>query len=428
MKTVAVMATLDTKGAEVAFVRSVVESMGARALVIDTGVLGVPSIPADISREQVAQAAGSTRDEIIARTDKGAAMEAMTRGATAVALQLYASGRIDGLLALGGAQGTGIGTAAMRALPLGVPKLMVSTVANGSATFGPFVGTSDIAILHSVADISGINLVSRTVLSEAAGAIVGMMSAIQSPRLSGRLAIGMTMVGITTACTMEVQRILDEQGYEVIAFHGNGVGPKAMEDLVDAGVLSAVVDLSPHDVTDLLFGGLMPAHANRFRAAIRRKIPLLVAPGATDIILRSSVENIPAGERGRPWVVHNALHTHVRTAASEMRAVGRFVGERLAEADEHACLYVPLRGYSELNRLGGPLYDPEADRAFVAGARETAPRLAIHELDAHINDLSFSQAVAGAVLALLEQAGTVSDREQGARWSAAGSRSADQRR
>jgi uncharacterized protein (UPF0261 family) len=210
---------------------------------------------------------------------------------------------------------------------------------------------------------------------------------------------------------MEVQRILEREGYEVIAFHGNGVGPKAMEDLVDAGVLSAVVDLSPHDVTDLLFGGLMPAHAKRFQASIRRKIPLVVAPGATDILLRSSVETIPAAERDRQWVVHNARHTHVRTTADEMLAVGRFVGQRLAEAGDRASLFVPLRGYSELNRNGGPLYDPEADYAFVTGVRTAAPCLSVHELDAHINDGSFAVAVAGAVLTVVSTGTATKDRD-----------------
>jgi uncharacterized protein (UPF0261 family) len=316
-------------------------------------------------------------------------MAAMTLGASTVAGRLHAEGRIDGLLALGGAQGTGIGTAAMRSLPLGVPKLMVSTVANGNATFGPFIGTSDIAMLHSVADIAGVNLVTRTVLSEAAGAIVGMVLAVQPPVSSGRPAIGMTMVGITTACATLVQKLLEEQGCEVVAFHGNGIGPKAMEDLVDAGILSAVVDLSPHDATDLLFGGLMPAHAERFRAPVRRRVPIVVAPGSTDIKLRGPLESVPETERDRPWVVHNSFHTHIRTTAGEMRAVGYFIGERLAEAGNLAGLYVPLRGYSQLNREGGPLYDPVADHAFVDGAREAAPRLQIVEIDTHINDPAF---------------------------------------
>jgi uncharacterized protein (UPF0261 family) len=300
------------------------------------------------------------------------------------------------VLGLGGAQGTTIGAAAMRALPLGVPKLMVSTVACGQATFGPFVGTSDVAMLHSVADIAGLNAVSRAVLSEAAGAIVGMVNAVQPPGIGDRRAIGMTMVGVTTAGATRVKELLEGRGYEVIAFHGNGIGPKAMEELVDAGVLAGIVELGPHDVTDLLFGGIMPAHAGRFEAIVRRGLPIVLAPGCADILLRGAIETVPPEERRRQHVIHNPLHTHVRTTPDEMRAVGRFVGERLAAAAD-AAIYVPTRGYSQLNNAGGPLYAPEADRAFVDGVRAAAPGLRVVEVDAHINDAVFASAVAEAI-------------------------------
>jgi uncharacterized protein (UPF0261 family) len=400
-RSVAILATLDTKGAEVGFVRGIVESLGARAVVVDTGILGEPTVPAEVSRQEVAAAAGTTLADLLAAGDKGGAIAAMARGATEVARRLHAEGRLHGVLGLGGAQGTGIGTAAMRALPLGVPKLMVSTVASGGATFGTFVGTSDVAMMHSVADVAGLNAVSRTVLSQAAGGIVGMVNAVLPPTTSGRTTIGLTMIGITTAGATEIRRRLEEQGHEVITFHGNGVGPKAMEDLVDAGVLHAVVDLSPHDVTDLLFGGIMPAHPGRFGAPVRRNVPLVVAPGGTDILLRGAYESVSADDRARKHVIHNAFHTHLRATAAEMRAVGRFVGERLAPAAATSAVYVPLRGYSQLNNAAGPLHDPEADRAFVAGVREAASELRVMELDAHVNDLTFAAAVAEGILAWL---------------------------
>jgi uncharacterized protein (UPF0261 family) len=405
-KSVAILATLDTKGAEVAFVREIVESLGARAIVVDTGILGEAAVPAEVPRAEVAAAAGTTLPDLLAAGDKGAAIAAMTRGATAVVQRLLAEGRLDGVLGLGGAQGTGIGTAAMRALPLGVPKLMVSTVASGGATFGTFVGTSDVAMLHSVSDVAGVNAVSRTVLSEAAGGIVGMVNSVLPPRTTGRSTIGLTMLGITTVGATEIRRRLEEQGHEVITFHGNGVGPKAMEDLVAEGVLQAVVDLSPHDVTDLLFGGIMPAHADRFGAPVRARVPLLVAPGGVDILLRGAYEGVSVEDRARKHVIHNAFHTHLRATTDEMRAVGRFVGERLALAVDTSAVYVPLRGYSQLNNASGPIYDPESDRAFVRGVREAAPALSIVEIDAHMNDVEFSAAVADGAIAMLEAGAT----------------------
>ncbi len=401
-KTTALIATLDTKGPEVAFVRQVIESMGAAALIIDTGILGDPAIPADITREEVALASGTPLAELIARGDKGGAIAAMTHGAAVVAKRLHAEGKIQGIMALGGVQGTTIGTAAMRALPLGVPKLMVSTVACGNATFGPFVGTSDVAMLHSVADIAGVNAVSRTVFSEAAGGIVGMMNAVQAPRASAGRAIGLTMVGITTTGATEIKRLLENYGHEVITFHGNGVGPQAMEELVEAGVISAVVDFSPHDATDYIWNGLMPAHAGRFQAQVARGVPIVLSPGATDLKLRGPWDSVPRDEQQRKHVKHNAIHSHIRTSVDEMRAVGRFVGERLANA-AHVVLFVPKRGYSQLNREGGPMYDPESDRAWVEGFRAAAPNVKVVEMDNHINDLAFAAAVAEATQAMIVQ-------------------------
>ena len=326
----------------------------------------------------------------------------MARGVTSIAAGLHAAGKLDAVIALGGVQGTVIGTAAMRALPVGVPKVMVSTVANGQATFGPFVGTKDITIMHSVADILGLNIITRQVLAEAAGAVVGMAEMALGPQSSDRPTVAMTMAGVTTACVMRARDIFEAWGYEVIAFHCNGIGAQAMEELAAAGQLRGILDLSPHDIGGYLRGGLMQASPDRLEAVSRRGVPIIFVPGGIDFILFGPLDSVASEMLARRYVIHNPIHTHVRANFEEMRDAGRFVGERLSQTRGPATVMIPQRGFSQLNIEGGPLYDPEADRGFVEGlTAASAGQLAITELDLHINEPAFAEAVSTELRSLM---------------------------
>lgn len=398
-KDIVVLATLDTKGIETAYVRDLIASRGYNAIVIDCGLLGTPSFEPGVSREQVAHAAGTTVQELLDAGNKNAAIRTMAEGAKQLVLQMHQEGNLAGVLGLGGVQGTFIGTFVMQALPVGVPKVMLSTVANGQATFGPFIGTKDIAIIHSVADILGLNTITRQVLSEAAGAVTGMADLSPAASDEKRPTVAITMAGVTTPTVMRAREILEGLGYEVIGFHCNGIGAKAMEELVAAGRVVGVLDLSPHDITDYLFDGLMRADPQRMEATANAGIPQVVVPGAADFILYGPVNSIPAQVLERKHVVHNPIHTHVRATRQEMREVGKFIAERLALSKGPAVILVPHGGFSQLNKVNSPLFDPDADAGFLEGVREQlaltpAETIRIIETDAHINDPSFAELAA----------------------------------
>jgi uncharacterized protein (UPF0261 family) len=410
-KQIVVLGTLDTKGPEIRFAKRLIERRGHAAVVIDCGILGEPYFVPTVSRQDVAAAAGTTLAEIIARDDKNVAIQTMTAGSRILVNQLHAAGRMDGILALGGGQGTVLGTAVMQSLPFGVPKVMLSAVANGQTAFGPFVGTRDITIIHSVADVLGLNIITRRVLAEAVGAVTGMVEmGFDEPR-SGRPAIAMTTAGVTTLCAMHARDVLESRGYEVIAFHCNGIGAKAMEELAEAGLLAGVLDISPHDITDYLFGGIFPADPNRMEATGRRGVPQVVVPGTTDFILYAGIDSVPPEMLKRQHVIHNPIHTHVRANHDEMAAVGRFIAERLARSTGPAEVIVPQRGFTALNTAGGPMYDPQSDSGFLEGLLEAlgpsgAQKVRVEEIDRHINDPEFAEAIAARMDALVTQTAT----------------------
>ncbi len=402
-KNILVIGTLDTKGQEIAYVRDLIAKRQHQPVVMDSGIQGEPAIEAAISRNEVAAAAGTSIEDLLAAGDKNRAISAMANGAAAIAVRLHAEGKLDAVIALGGVQGTVIGTAAMRALPVGVPKLMVSTVANGQATFGPFVGTKDLTIMHSVADILGLNIITRQILAEAAGAVIGMAELALGPQTSDRPTVAMTMAGVTTACVMRARELFEDWGYEVIAFHCNGIGAKAMEELADAGQLRGILDLSPHDIGGYLRGGLMQASPDRLEAVSRQSLPIVFAPGGIDFILHGPLQSLAPEILERKYVIHNPIHTHVRANRAEMSEAGRFVAERLRQTAGPATIMIPRRGFSQLNFQGGPLYDPVADQGFVEGLRAaSAGKLAIAELDMHINEPAFAEAVSTELRTLME--------------------------
>ncbi len=398
-KKIVIVATLDTKGEETRFVKELIEKRGHLTIIIDCGIRGTPHFQPSISRQAVAEAAKTTLDEILARGDKNYAIHAMTLGTKEIVLRLHRQGQLDGMIGLGGVQGTMIGTTAMQALPIGVPKVMVSTVANGQTPFGPFTGTKDITMIHSVADILGLNIVTRQVLAEGAGAIIGMVEMELGERLSERPAVGMTTAGVTTACAMRVRELMESRGYEVIAFHCNGIGAKAMEELAEAGKLVGILDISPHDIPDLLFGGIFPANPSRMEASCRKGLPQVVVPGAADFILLGGIESVPAKMLERKYVIHNPIHTHVKANHEEMAAVGRFIAERLSRSIGPSRVLIPRQGFSQLNVAGGPMYEPESDSGFLEGltaelARTGAENVGVEILEMHINDPAFADAAA----------------------------------
>ena len=401
-KRIILVGTLDTKGSEYNYARQLIENRGHIPLTIDCGIMGAPALEPTITRQEVAAAAATTIEDILAKADKNYAIHTMTVGSTAIVRDLYRDGQLDGILGLGGGQGTIIGTTVMQALPFGVPKVMVSAVANGQAAFGPFVGIRDITIIHSVADVLGLNMVTRRVIAEGVGAVCGMVEMAVEAQQTDCPVIGMTTAGVTTLCAMHTRDVLESRGYEVIAFHCNGIGAKAMEELVDAGRIDGVLDISPKDIPDLLFGGLFPADSQRMEATCRRGIPQVIVPGTTDFILYPGVELVPADILQRKHVIHNPLHTHVRATYEEMFEVGEFIAKRLLQSNGPAQVLIPNRGFSQLNIEGGPMYDPDADRGFLAGLQKKligagADTVSAEEFDLHINDNVFAETLADRI-------------------------------
>ena len=394
-KTIAIIGTLDTKGPEVAFLRDFVKGKGHRPCVIDPGVLEAPAVPADITRQQVAQAGGADLADLIAAGDKGRAMQTMIDGTRAIVTRLYAEGKLDAALAVGGGQGTAIGAAAMQALPIGVPKLMVSTIASGPRTFEPYVGTTDMTLMHSVADIAGLNAITRRVFTNAAAAIVGMAEVSGPIEKSRWRVIGTTMLGLTTPCVLHARACLEAWGYEVVTFHPNGTGGRCLERLADEGLMQGVMDVSLQELTGYLCHGLFDAGPERLKAAARRGLPQVVAPGGTDYIVLGPMASLTADQRQRPFIIHNPNITLVRTSKAEMAQIGKLMAQRLNDSTAPVAVLVPLRGFSYSDRPGHAFYDPEADAALV-GALEAslAPHVELHKLELHVNDAAFAEAVA----------------------------------
>ena len=407
-KKIVIVGTLDTKELEVSYLRDLIEKRGHLPLIVDCGVMKDPPFEPGITRHAVAKAANTSIEEILKKADKNHAIRTMTQGAVKIAIALYEQGNLDGIISLGGIQGTVIGTSVMQALPFGVPKVMISAVANGKATFGPFVGIRDIMILHSVADVLGLNAVTRRVLAEGAGAVVGMVEMDYGSGDASKPAVALTSAGVTTPCAHRARELLEDLGYEVIAFHCNGIGAQAMEEMAAAGKLAGIFDLSPHDITDYLFGGIMPATAKRLQASCRQGVPQVIAPGCADIVLYGPVEDIPSDILERKYVIHNPIHTHVKANRSEMFALGKFIAERLGQSKGYATVFVPGRGFSQLNRAGGPIYEPESDAGFQEGLEAgfkkfPSDRASIKVVDMHINDPEFAETAINELHRLIQK-------------------------
>lgn len=397
---VLLFATLDTKGREAEFVRAELARLGVAVELVDTGCIGAPQVRADVAREELFEAAGTSLAALRERKDRGAAVDAAAVGARALALERHARGALDGVMALGGSAGTTIGTAAMRALPLGVPKLMVSTLASGQVA--PFVGTKDVLMMHSVVDILGLNRISRLVLARAAQAMAGMVrGATPSEDHEDRPLIAASMFGVTTPCVERAREVLEEAGYEVLVFHATGSGGRTLESLVADGLIAGVLDITTTELADELVGGALSAGPERLTAAALAGIPQVVSVGATDMVNFFAPDSVPARFAGRRFHHHNANVTLMRTTSEECAAIGRDLGGKLASACGPVHILLPARGVSAIDRESQPFDDPIARRALFEAIRATCGAVPVTELDQHINDRAFAEAAANALLELL---------------------------
>jgi uncharacterized protein (UPF0261 family) len=405
MPTVALLGTFDTKQVEYSWLRERLREAGCDVLGVDVGTFSDGAGLADVTAAEVAAAAGADLEELRARDDRGAAMEAMGAGAAAVVTSLYQEGRLDGVLAVGGSGGSSVAGRAMRALPVGVPKLLVSTMASGDVR--PYVGDVDVTLMYSVVDVSGVNSVSRLVLGNAAAAIAGMAAAHgrrRSEQAPGdKPVVAATMFGLTTPAVDEARAVLTDLGYEVLVFHATGAGGRAMESLVASGLVDGVLDLTTTELADDLVGGVLTAGPDRLAAAGRAGVPQVVSVGALDMVNFGPRETVPERFADRKFLVHNPTVTLMRTTAEEMGELGRRIAAKVAGATGPAEVFLPLRGVSGIDTRGGQFEDTEADAACLAAIRDglAGSAVAVHEVDKHINDEGFGRAAAEALHRLI---------------------------
>ena len=401
MATVVLLGTLDTKGEEYEFLRRRVLEEGVDALLVDTGVLGSPLAEPDISRQQVAEAASADLQELATSEDRGAAVEAMARGVSEIVKDLHAQGRLDAVLALGGSGGTAIAAQAMRQLPVGVPKLIVSTMASGDTR--PYVGAVDVTLMYSVVDISGLNPISERILGNAAAAAAGMAKAQGPDSDAEKPLVGATMFGVTTPCVTEARKRLEELGYEVLVFHATGTGGQSMEALMSSGFITASLDVTTTELADELVGGVLSAGPDRLEAAGVLGIPQVVSLGALDMVNFGPFESVPAEFRDRLLYKHNPTVTLMRTTPEECAALGRTIARKLNEARGPLTVFVPLKGVSLIATEGQVFHDPAADEALFCTLRENLdPEVDLRELDLDVNDPEFAHALADRLHTLYE--------------------------
>jgi len=402
-KTALLIITLDTKAEEALFLKKSLERQGLDVLIMDVGVFPSSSAVGDITREEVAAAAGEEIERLIQTKDKGRAIKTMMIGATVLTESLYRKGRIHGVLSIGGVQGTIIGTTAIKALPVGVPKLMLSTVASGRRTFEPYVGTNDMTLMHSVVDFFGLNGILKQVLSNAAGALAGMVNLEKIP--PGRKQnVATTIYGTTTPAGRLIVSLLGNEGYEVVAFHPNGTGGMAMEKMIREGDFSGVIDLTTHELADELAGGDHACGPHRLEAASDMKIPQIVVPGSIDYIVKGRFETLTPSFKRRTTMMHNPEMTFVKTSVKEMAELGRIIARKLNRSKGNTIVMIPTKGFSYPNYRGRPLYNPRGCHAFAENLkRGIKPTIPVQELPYHINDEAFGKEVVREFQKLMEK-------------------------
>ncbi len=402
---VLLIGTLDTKGTEYAYVRRQMTAAGASVLVADIGVLVPPSFQPDYSREQVYSSIGVDPIALKTANDRGKAVSRASQAAAQFAVELYRTEKLSGIMALGGSAGTTIGTAAMRAVPLGVPKLMVSTLASGQVQ--PYVGTRDVMMMNSVVDIAGVNRISRQILDNASAAMASMSQAYlqrsQAPKTNDdKPVIAATMFGVTTPCVELARHQLEAAGNEVLVFHATGNGGRTMEELIRDGFIAGVLDITTTELADELVGGVLSAGQDRLTAAAIKKIPQVISVGALDMVNFGPPETVPGRFEGRRFYQHNATVTLMRTTPEEMDQLGKEIAQKASAANGPTAVMMPLRGVSAIDAEGKAFWWPEANAALKQSIRNwIAPDVEFIELDCHINDPAFATACAEKLMQLM---------------------------
>ena len=399
MATIAVLGTLDTKGPEHAYVAELIRQRGHQTLLIDSGSGSAPTVSPDISREEVAAAGAIDLAGILIRQDRGEAVTAMAGASAKLLSSLVATGRIQGVISLGGGGGTAISSSAMRALPIGFPKVMVSTLAAGNVA--PYVGTKDIVMIPSIVDVSGINRLSRTLLARAAGAICGMVE-MEIPPAEDKPLIAASMFGNTTECVNAAKAILEDAGYEVLVFAATGTGGRIMESLIESGLITGVLDITTTEWADELVGGVLNAGPHRLEAAGKTGTPAIVTPGCLDMVNFGEPASIPAKFKDRLFYPHNPQVTLMRTTPEECAELGRILAEKVNAYTGLVTVLLPLKAISVISAPGKPFHDPAADTAlFTSIKSHLRPEIPVIEMDCEINAPEFSEACVGALLATL---------------------------
>jgi uncharacterized protein (UPF0261 family) len=416
-KTVVIVGALDTKGEEFAYVKTLLKKKRLKTIVVDFGVLGEPAFEPDISRNMVAAAGGGELERFRFGEHKDEAMKVMAAGLAVIVRQLYDSGKLDGILGMGGSGGTSIATNAMRALPVGVPKLMLSTVGGGDVS--AYAGTKDITFMPSIVDVAGFNRISRAIYANAAGAIAGMVSMSKSkpsvPETAGAVSFSVTaapvdkplivasMFGNTTKAVDHARGILEGSGYEVLVFHATGTGGKTMESLIADGLIAGSLDITTTELADEVCGGVFSAGPDRCRAASKAGIPAVLVPGCVDMANFWGIDTVPEKYKGRNLYQWNPNVTLLRTNVEENVKMGEMMAAAANAATAPVAILLPLKGVSQLDSPGGAFWDPEADRACYDAIRHNLkPDIPVIEVDHNINDPEFSGRVAETLLEMLK--------------------------
>ena len=404
-RTILLIGTMDTKEEEILFCRELIRRKGFKVLLLDAGILKDPRTAPDITRQEVARAAGvADLESLLALGDKGRCIETMIRGVTAKTQELLRQKAFHGILGMGGGQGTDICASAMRSALRGMPKLLVSTIASGKATFGPYVGTSDLTIMHSIVDLQGLNFLIRRILANAVGAICGMVESLEDAETRPRgIPVALSMLGTTTPGALRAKATLERHGYEVVTFHQNGTGGTAMEEMIREGAFQGVLDLNLHEIGDRFVGGLhSDPRKERLEATGERGIPQVIAPGSINYAVWGPVAGLPEGLKSRKYIVHNPNMTLVRLSPDELQSVGKITAEKINRAKGPTRVYIPLRGFSYPDREHLPHWEPEGNRAFIEALKaHLHPSIPLEEIDAHINDPEFIDPVLDAFLSMM---------------------------
>jgi uncharacterized protein (UPF0261 family) len=401
-KTIVILATLDTKGQEAQFMRNQIERLGDKAFVIDVGVVGEPATRADITRAEVAAAGGTSLEKLLEDPDREVAAPIMASGATRIVLRLVEEGKIQGIVSMGGTQGTTLATKVMRALPYGFPKVMVSTMASGNVA--PWVDIKDITMMFSVTDILGLNPVMRKILANASGAVCGMAAVEETLDQGNKPLVAVTTVGITTLGAMKAIEVLEDAGYETIVFHAIGPGGRAMEQLMEEGVIGAVLDYSTIEVSNEMYDALLAGGDKRLTTAGDLGLPQVLCPGAIEVLVYNEPETVPPPFNTRTLIRHSPQITDVRLNAEEMGAVGQEVARRLKHTKDEAVFMIPTAGYDSYAVAGEGFHNPEADQAFVDALKANLPdNFTLLERDTHIDDPAFATEAAQRLISLIKK-------------------------